>query len=76
MSATQTETKPSTLYPVPAAFAAQAAVGSRAAYDALCAEAQADNAGFWAGRARNLLAWHTPFTKTLDDSEAPFYKWF
>jgi len=51
-------------------------VGSRAAYDALCAEAQADNAGFWAGRARNLLAWHTPFTKTLDDSEAPFYKWF
>jgi len=76
MSATQTETKPSTLYPVPAAFAAQAAVGSRAAYDALYAEAQADNAGFWAGRARNLLAWHTPFTKTLDDSEAPFYKWF
>ncbi len=76
MSATQSETKPSTLYPVPAAFAAQAAVGSRAAYDALCAEAQADNAGFWAGRARNLLAWHTPFTKTLDDSEAPFYKWF
>ncbi len=76
MSATQSETKPSTLYPVPAAFAAQAAVGSRAAYDALSAEAQADNAGFWASRARSLLAWHTPFTKTLDDSEAPFYKWF
>jgi acetyl-CoA synthetase len=76
MTATQTETKPSTLYPVPAAFAAQAAVGSRAAYDALCAQAENDHAGFWAEYARKLLAWHKPFTKTLDDSEAPFYKWF
>jgi acetyl-CoA synthetase len=76
MTATQTETKPSTLYPVPAAFAAQAAVGSRAAYDTLCAQAQEDYAGFWADYARKLLAWHKPFSKTLDDSEAPFYKWF
>jgi acetyl-CoA synthetase len=76
MTATQTETKPSTLYPVPAAFAAQAAVGSRAAYDTLCAQAQEDYAGFWADYARKLLAWHKPFSKTLDDSEAPFFKWF
>jgi acetyl-CoA synthetase len=79
MTATLTDTKtpaPAVLYPVPAAFAQQAAVGSRAAYDALCAQAQSDYTGFWAGYARELLSWHKPFTKTLDDSEAPFFKWF
>ena len=27
-------------------------------------------------RARDELLWHKPFTKTLDESNAPFYKWF
>ena len=26
--------------------------------------------------ARETLAWHKPFTKVLDESNAPFYKWF
>ncbi|MBU9337310.1 AMP-binding protein, partial [Burkholderia multivorans] len=26
--------------------------------------------------AREGLAWHKPFTKVLDESDAPFYKWF
>jgi acetyl-CoA synthetase len=67
---------PSTLVPVPADFASTARIGSREAYDALCQQAQTDYAGYWSGLAKSLLNWHTPFTKTLDESEAPFYKWF
>ncbi|HSI57989.1 MAG TPA: acetate--CoA ligase [Ideonella sp.] len=47
-----------------------------AAYQALCDEATADNPAFWARQARELLSWKTPFTQVLDDSEAPFFKWF
>ena len=46
------------------------------AYRGLCAEAEADYEGFWARQARELLAWKTPFTKVLDESNAPFFKWF
>ena len=46
------------------------------AYNALCAEAEQDFEGFWAQRARETLAWHKPFTKVLDESNKPFYKWF
>ena len=67
---------PASLVPVPAEFAKKAHIGSRVAYDALCAEADADYAGYWAQHARNLLSWHRPFTKTLDETDAPFYRWF
>src|SRR4029453_18782967 len=53
-----------------------ASVASMAAYDALCKEAADDYAGYWARLARELLSWKTPFTKSLDDSKAPFFKWF
>ena len=45
-------------------------------YNALCAEAEADFEGFWGKRAKETLAWHKPFTKVLDESSKPFYKWF
>ncbi|HET6789582.1 MAG TPA: AMP-binding protein, partial [Aquabacterium sp.] len=74
---TQTDTpKQATLVPVPPEFAKHAHIGSRAAYDEQCARAQADYAGYWADHARQLLSWKQPFTKTLDDSDAPFYRWF
>ncbi|MBU1214507.1 MAG: acetate--CoA ligase [Gammaproteobacteria bacterium] len=57
-------------------FVKQANVSGMDAYKALCAEADKDYAGFWAGLARDTLLWHKPFTKTLDESNAPFYKWF
>ena len=38
--------------------------------------AAADRLGFWADQSRELLHWHTPFTRTLDWSEPPFAKWF
>ena len=58
------------------AFKQQATVSGMAAYKAICAEFDADYAGTWAKLARELLVWHKPFTKTLNESEAPFYKWF
>ena len=54
----------------------QATVASMEAYKALCADAEKDYAGFWAGLARELLDWHKPFTEVLDESSAPFYRWF
>jgi acetyl-CoA synthetase len=58
------------------AFAAQAHVSGMAAYDALCLEAQTDYEGYWARLAKEFLSWKTPFTKTLNSTEAPFFKWF
>ncbi|MGB7816586.1 MAG: acetate--CoA ligase [Methylotenera sp.] len=58
------------------AFKRQATVSGMTAYNALCAEAATDYEGFWAKLASELLIWHKPFTKNLNDSNAPFYKWF
>ncbi|TXI43892.1 acetate--CoA ligase [Methylophilus sp.] len=58
------------------AFSSQAAVGSMEEYQRLHAEALQDYEGFWAKLARELLIWHKPFTKTLNQDNAPFYKWF
>ncbi|KGM39486.1 AMP-dependent synthetase [Aquabacterium sp. NJ1] len=69
-------TNQSKQYPVPEAFARTAHVGSRAAYDKLCAQAQENYEGYWAGLAKQFLTWHKPFTKALDESNAPFFKWF
>jgi acetyl-CoA synthetase len=44
-------------------------------YDAVVQEALADREAFWARRAE-LLDWYEKWDKVLDDSEAPFYKWF
>jgi acetyl-CoA synthetase len=43
---------------------------------ALRREADADHLKFWARQARSELRWHKPFTVTLDDSQAPNYRWF
>ena len=58
------------------AFVKQANVSGMAAYQALCATAEKDYAGFWAKLARDYILWKKPFSKTLDESNAPFYKWF
>jgi acetyl-CoA synthetase len=60
----------------PAALVAAARVSGMAAYQKLCDEAAADYAGYWARLAREFVSWKTPFTKVLDESEAPFFKWF
>jgi acetyl-CoA synthetase len=59
-----------------AAAAKQAAIPSMDAYRKLCAEAEKDFEGFWARLARENVLWHKPFSKVLDESKAPFFKWF
>jgi len=68
-----TETR---VFPPAEAFVKQANVSGMAAYEALCRQAETDYEGFWADRARQHITWKTPFTHVLDDSNAPFYKWF
>jgi len=59
-----------------AEMAAGAAVSGMAAYEALYKEAETDLEGFWRKRAKENLIWSKPFTRVLDESNAPFYKWF
>ncbi|MBD5802348.1 Acetyl-coenzyme A synthetase [Azoarcus sp. Aa7] len=53
-----------------------AAVSGMDAYRALCKEAEDDYEGYWARQARELVEWKKPFTQVLDESNAPFFKWF
>src|SRR5512147_202346 len=57
-------------------FVKQANIPGMDAYRKLCAEAEKDFEGFWARLAKEHLLWHKPFTKTLDESKAPFFRWF
>ncbi|MBU6492036.1 MAG: acetate--CoA ligase [Burkholderiales bacterium] len=67
--------KPEVFLP-PQAFCASAAIPDMAAYRTLMAEAERDYEGFWARLARETLSWKKPFAKVLDETTAPFYKWF
>jgi acetyl-CoA synthetase len=60
----------------PAEFEKNAAISGMAGYEALTAQFTNDYEGTWARLARETLHWQTPFTKVLDESNAPFYKWF
>ena len=62
-------------HPQPAVVAA-ARISGMDSYNAMCASAEADLEGFWAALARDNLVWTKPFTRTLDESKAPFYRWF
>jgi hypothetical protein len=62
--------------PIAAAAIEGAFVSGMPAYEVLVAEAEADYSAYWARLAREFISWKTPFTRSLDDTEAPFYKWF
>ncbi len=64
------------LFPPSAEVVASANISGEAAYQALLDEAAADYEGFWARLARDYLLWHKPFTKVLNESDRPFFKWF
>ena len=66
----------SRIFNPPADFVKNAAISGMDAYNKLCAEAEKDYEGFWARLAKEHVYWKQPFTKTLDESKAPFYKWF
>ena len=57
-------------------FVSRANVSGMVAYEKLCTAANKNYEEFWANLARELIVWKKPFTKTLNDLNAPFYKWF
>jgi acetyl-CoA synthetase len=65
-----------TVYQPSADFVKNAHISGMPAYLALCKEAETDYEGYWARLAKELITWKTPFTKVLDESKAPFFKWF
>ena len=64
------------VYQPPQALVDGAAVSGMDAYRALCAEAERDYEGYWARLAREHVSWQTPFTRTLNEDNRPFFKWF
>ena len=64
------------IYTPPQEMVRNAAVSGMDGYRALCKEAEDDYEGFWGRRAKELLDWKEPFTQVLDESNAPFFKWF
>jgi acetyl-CoA synthetase len=59
-------------FPPSSEFRAQALIREGSVYD----EAEADFSGWWARQADELLHWDEPWHTVLDESQAPFYKWF
>ncbi|HCN91527.1 MAG TPA: acetate--CoA ligase [Oxalobacteraceae bacterium] len=76
MSEIESLKQESRIFEPPADFVSNATISGMDTYRAMCSAAANDYEGFWAALARKNLSWHRPFTKTLDESEAPFYKWF
>ncbi len=59
-------------FPPPEGFRERALIGDLS----LHADAERDLEGFWARQAAELLDWNDEPERTLDESNAPFYKWF
>jgi acetyl-CoA synthetase len=76
MSAIESVLVENRVFPPTEATVKAARISGMAAYNALCEEANKDFEGFWARLARDNVQWTKPFTKVLDESKAPFYKWF
>ena len=64
------------VFPPADSFVQQANVSGMAAYQALCDEAAHNYEAYWARLARAHISWHQPFRAMLDESSAPFFKWF
>jgi acetyl-CoA synthetase len=76
MSAIESVLQERRVFPPSAKASAGAAISGMDAYKALVSEAERDYEGFWARLARETLSWHKPFSTVLDETNAPFYKWF
>ncbi|AFZ83751.1 acetyl-CoA synthetase [Candidatus Kinetoplastibacterium blastocrithidii (ex Strigomonas culicis)] len=53
-----------------------ASIPSYESYKNLCLKAENNFEKFWGDYATELLSWSKVFTKVLDDSNKPHYKWF
>jgi acetyl-CoA synthetase len=59
-------------FPPPDDFRSKALVTDDSMYE----EAERDLEGFWSRQAGELIDWFEEPSETLDESNAPFYKWF
>jgi acetyl-CoA synthetase len=57
-------------------FSKDARIGSMELYNALVKTANDDYEGFWKEFANEKIDWFKPFDTVLDESNAPFVKWF
>ena len=57
-------------------FAKDARIKNMCEYQELQDFAMRDYEGFWGSYAKEKLEWMVPFTNVLDESNAPFVKWF
>ena len=76
MSAIESVLIENRVFPPSEALVKAARISGMPAYQALCDEAERDPNGFWGRLARENLTWDKPFTRVLDESGKPFYKWF
>src|SRR4030095_3851594 len=76
MSGIETMLQEKRVFPPPAELVKQANVPGMEAYRKMVAEAERDFEGFWGRLARETLLWSKPFSKVLDESKAPFFRWF
>jgi acetyl-CoA synthetase len=76
MSAIESVLVENRVFPPSDATVKAARISGMDGYNALVAAAEKDFEGFWAQLARDNVVWNKPFTRTLDESNAPFYKWF
>jgi len=63
------------VFPPSADFVSKARVQGMDGYNKLYRRSIDDPEGFWADEAKELT-WFEPWTKVLDESKKPFFKWF
>ncbi len=76
MSTLDSILKETRMFPPSDEFRRNAKVSGMDAYHALCEAADEQYLSFWGDMARELITWKKPFSRVLDDSQAPFFKWF
>ncbi len=76
MSTIESVLKENRVFPPSHEWQALANIAGKQAYQTLCQEAEENYLGFWQRLALEQLTFTKPFTQVLDDSQAPFYRWF
>ena len=57
-------------------FSKKARVKNMCEFKELSLQAQEDFEGYWGKMAKEKIDWFEPYDRVLDESDAPFYKWF
>lgn len=76
MSAISSVMHESRVFPPSEETVKNATISGMAAYEALVKEAEQDYTGYWGRLGKEHVSWNKPFTQVLDESDAPFFKWF